>query len=226
MQTKFKNLKNELEDLEQGQPIIDEHSEVNSFKGNSKLANYILLIAFITTLIFYAGSKINFSDFNPIDNIVTELTQPNEQLLIEMGEWMEEMGYGVLSREELIALRSEGVTATYTSQIREMGYTDVTLEQLVALQQADVSVEFTRMMKELGYDLSIDDLVRLRDNNVTAYFTSNMMDMGYTLDELTMENLIRMRSLGISHNLVQQLMEERGAKPTIDEIIRYYISNQ
>ena len=227
MRTKFKNLKNDLESLEDNGEFADRgESEISSFKGNSKLANYILLIAFLTTLIFYAGSKINFPDINPIDNIVQEFNQPSEDIVVQMGDWMEEMGYGELTREELIELRNNGVTATFTSQVRAVGYTDVTLEQLVEMQRSDVSATYARMMKELGYELSIDELIQLRRDGVTAYFTSNMMDLGYTLDELTKENLSRLRSVGVTHSLAQQLTESNGTKPTIDELIRYQISNQ
>jgi len=228
MSTKFKNLKNDLEDLEEGQFGMQNGSGSTGKSGSSSLANYILLFAFIATLIFYTGSKLNWSEIqiNPLDNIVQEFNQPSEDLLNRMGAWMQEMGYGELSNEELTELRNEGVTATYTSQIRDIGYTDVTLDQLVALKNADVSATFARMMKELGYELSIQDLIELRTNEVTAFFTSNMMDLGYTMEELTKENLIRMRSIGVTHQLAERLMQEREAKPTVDELIRYLISNQ
>jgi hypothetical protein len=107
-----------------------------------------------------------------------------------------------------------------------VGYTDVTLEQLVELQSADVSATFARMMKELGYEFSLEDLMELRRAGVTAYFTSNMMDLGYTMEELTKENLIRMRAVGVTQNLAEELLQESGEKPTVDELIRYRISNQ
>lgn len=229
MSTKFQNLKNNLEDLEKSGPLSDETRRSGQEKhSGSKMANYILLFAFIASLIFYAGSKITMPsfEFGSIDNIVQEFNQPDEDLLNRMGAWMAEMGYGELSHEELTELRNEGVTATYTSQIRDVGYTDVTLEQLVELQSADVSATFARMMKELGYEFSLQDLMELRRAGVTAYFTSNMMDLGYTIEELSKENLIRMRSVGVTQNLAEDLQQERGEKPTIDELIRYRISNQ
>ncbi len=229
MSTKFKNLKNDLENLEgEDQFEVRKTSASNERKSNSKIANYILLIAFIATLTFYAGSKISFPAFSldPIENVVQNFNQPSEDLLNRMGEWMEEMGYGSLSNEELIELREAGVTATYTSQIQDAGYTDVTLEELVELQSADVSATFVRMMRELGYDLSVQDLAELRRSGVTAFFTSNMMDLGYSLDELSIENLIRMRGVGVTHQLAENLMEEQGTRPSIDDLIRYRISNQ
>lgn len=229
MKTKFKNLRNDLEDLEDdGQLDFDNVTTTSGNKSSSKLANYILLFAFIATLTFYAGSKINFSgiQLNPIENFVQELGQPSEDLLNRMGTWMEEMGYGTLSHEQLTELRNEGVTATYTSQIRGVGYTSVTLDELVDLQDADVSATFARMMKELSYELGVQDLIDLRNGGVTAFFTSNMMDLGYTLEELTKENLIRMGNIGVTHQQAEQLMNENGERLTIDELIRNRISNQ
>lgn len=230
MSTKFKNLKNDLEDLEKGGQfdVDQEYGMGTPSKPNSKIANYILLFAFITTLTFYAGSKLTFDNlsWNPLGEIVQEFNQPNEDLLNRMGEWMTEMGYGELTQEELIALREEGVTATYTSQIRDAGFTDVTLDELVTLRNAGVSATFTRMMVELGYELTIDDLLELERADVTAFFTSNMMDLGYTMEELSLDNLIRMRNIGVSHNLAERLMEQNDVRPTVDELIRYRISNQ
>lgn len=258
MSTKFKNLRNDLEDLEhEGNFNIDGTSSSSGSNSSSKIANYILLLAFIASLLFYAGSKINFSslDINPLDNIVQEFNQPSEDLLNRMGSWMQEMGYGEMTHDELTALREEGVTATFTSQVRdagftnvtldelvqlkradvsasfisaiiEAGYPDITLDQIIALENAGVSATFTRMMGELGYDLSVDDLIALENADVTAYFTSNMMDLGYSIEELTKENLIRMRNIGVTHTLAERLMNERGARLSIDELIRYMISNQ
>ena len=229
MSTKFRNLKNDLKDLEnetEGSGLgVSPKSESNS----PKTANYILVILFVGSLIFYAGNRVSnfFSDFeNPISEVVQSFNEYDADLLVGMGEWMEDMGYGVLSNEELSALRDEGVTATETQRLHDIGYTDVTLEQLVELQDADVSATYASMMKELGYEFTIDDLIETRRNGVTANFTSRMMDLGYTFEELTKENLMRMRSINVTDRLAERLIEERGERPTIDELVRYRISNQ
>ncbi len=227
MSTKFKNLKNDLKDLEE-----DTVSQLNGDSGtktaNNRLPNYILLFAFIATLIFYVGSRIDAPQIsipNPAE-IAQSFNAPSEQVIEQRGAMFEEMGYGEMSRERLIELGNLGVTATYTSQIRELGYTDITIEQLIELQEADVSATYARMMQELGYDLTVEDLVETRNNGVTAYFTSNMMDLGYTMEELSKENLIRMRRIGVNFTDAERLIEQNGARPSVDELIRYRISNQ
>lgn len=154
-----------------------------------------------------------------------------EDLLRDMGNWMEEMGYRKLTFVELAELRDKGVTATFTNGIRNLGY-DPSLEDIVRLAQHDVTATFARMMHELGYnDLTIDDLVELRDNGVTAFFTSNMHDKGY--HEITKEELIRLRSVNTGNSDVQKAIRQHRIKtgdpnslPTVEDIIRYRISNQ
>ena len=257
MSTKFRNLKNDLNDLENNAPQTGYNSSVNS-SGNSKTANYILVVAFISALIFYAGSRMDnfFSDFeNPISEVVQSFNEYDPELLAGMGEWMENLGYGALTNEELSKLRDDGVTATETqrlhdigfneisldevvelsragisasdiSRFMDVGYVDITIPQLIALGNVDVSPTYARMMKELGYEFTVEDLAETRRNRVTANFTSRMMDLGYTFEELTKENLISMRSVDVTDRIVARLIEERGERPTIPELIRYKISNQ
>lgn len=231
MSTKFKNLKNDLQDLENEveNPVLSSSSSSNG--SNSKIANYILLFAFIATLVFYVGNRVDnfFSNFdtNPISEAFQSLGEYDEDLLMGMGEWMAEMGYGELTNEELTDLRDQGVTATETQNLHDAGYTNISLEQLVELQDADVSATYAKMMKELGYEFTVDDLIETRRNGVTANFTSRMMDLGYTFEELTKENLIRLRSIGVTDNLAERLINaNNGVRPTIDELIRNRISNQ
>lgn len=258
MSTKFRNLKNDLKDLETEDPDLGLNSSQQNNSGGSKTANYILLFAFVVTLVFYAGSRVN-SFISDTGDTLTEFAQSFNQydaeLLVGMGEWMEELGYGVLTDQELSDLRDEGVTATETQRLHDLGLTNITLEELVDLQRADISAAdisqyqsagytdatiqdyvlvgeaeasptYARMMKELGYDLTMAELAETRDAGVTANFTSRMMDLGYTIDELTKENLMRLRSVDVTDRLAERLIEERGERPTIDELIRYRISNQ
>ena len=230
MSTKFKNLKNDLHDLENEVEDSGLESSGSRSKGPSKVANYFLLFAFVATLLFYAGNRVEnfFSGFenNPLVEVAQSLGEYDEDLLNGMGEWMEDMGYGALTHEELSDLRDEGVTATETQRLHDAGYTDVTLQQLVELQDADVSATYASMMKELGYEFTIEDLIETRRNGVTANFTSRMMDLGFTREQLTKENLMRMRSIDVTDRLAERLLEQNGTLPTVDELIRYRISNQ
>lgn len=232
MTTKFKSLKKQLNSLEKGELMesrLQKHRKglFRSGLGAPKWLRYVLFGGFVTIFLLYAGVRYDAApniSVNPIEQLQNWTTQPSEQLLERMGASMEEMGYTGLTQEELIDLRREGVTATFTSRMRDLGYTSLTLDQLVRLRQNDVSAEFSAMMKELGYELSIEDLIQLRQHDVTAYFTSNMHDLGYP--DLTMDELIRLRDTGVQPSDVERLIQQSDELPTLEEIIRYRISNQ
>ena len=256
MTTKFRNLKKGIDQFDNQNNGVGTASFPTKKKSQTNVSNYILLTAFLATFVFYIGSQFNTPPGvdNPIEQLVDRVTGPNQALLDGMGEWMTEMGYGELSRDELISLRQDGVTATNTSNLRNLGYTDLTLqdlrelgragvrasyvsdmqdigytdltvEQLVELENADVSARFASMMQQLGYELTVEDLALLRRNGVTAHFTSNMHDLGYT--SLTKEDLRDLRSIGVTANMVENLIDQKGGElPTLDEIKRYRISNQ
>lgn len=233
MTAKFQKLKEDLKTLEQddmlARPVMKKKGDGLFQAGLSSPSwlKKILFTGFVGVFLLYAGiTYINppTTVENPFTTVQNWMSQPNEELLQGMGTWMEEMGYTDLSREDLIDLRQQGVTATFTSRMRDLGYEDLSLEQIVRLRQNDVSSTFAAMMKELEYDLTVDDLVELRQHDVTAYFTSNMHDLGYT--DISKEELIRLKDTGVQTSEVQKLVEENEELPTIEEIIRHHISNQ
>ncbi len=193
----------------------------------NRFVSKVLLIGVIIVSLLYFAKDLSTNTFNPISSIVSGITfpinQPSPDLLNRMGDRMIEMGYMDLTHDDLRELRSEGVTATFISNVRALGFTDLTLEQAVMLANANVSSTFMAMMLELGYDLDIEDFVLLRRAGVTAHYTSNLHDLGFT--EVTPEQLIRLRSIGVTINLIEQLQRD-DEDVTLDQIIRYRISNQ
>lgn len=234
MAAKFQKLKDDLKSLEQDEmisrPVVKKEKSSGLYQAGLSSPGWfkkILFAAFLGSFILYAG--ITYTDAsssveNPFAAVQNWVNQPNEELLEGMGNWMEEMGYTDLTREDLIDLRSKGVTATFTSRMHDLGYNDLSLDQIVDLRRNDVSSTFAAMMNELGYDLTADDLIELRQHDVTAYFTSNMHDLGYA--DITKEELIRLKDTGVETSEVQHLVEENDELPTIEELIRYHISNQ
>ena len=187
---------------------------------------YVLIAILVIAGIFYfrGGPGINFPNPVNIFSSGVSFNQPSEDLLNRMNARMVEMGYTDLSHDDLRQLRSNGVTATYISNIRGLGFTDLTLDEAVRLAQAEVSSTFMAMMLELGYDLDVEDFVTLRRAGVTAHYTSNVHDLGYR--DVTVEQLIRMRRIGVNTSLIERLQSERGEDVSLEEIIRYRISNQ
>lgn len=149
-------------------------------------------------------------------------TYPPE-LLTAMGARLRELGYPALSAQELAALRDRNVTATFVGQMRALGYA-LTLQEAARLAQRSVTAQFVSMMKELGYSLSIDEMIRLRDNDVTANFTARLANAG--LSGLSLDQLVRLKSVGVNESSIQRFLSRFGRTPTVDELIRFHISNQ
>lgn len=190
--------------------------------GNGK----IIMLFVIVFGAFFLVRGINNISVSPIPSVIESITnsQPSEELLNRMNALMVEMGYTDLTHEQLTELRSQGVTATFISNIRSLGFTELTLDEAVRLAQADVSSSFTAMLQELGYNPTVEDLINLRRAGVTAFYTSNVHDLGYR--DVTFDQLIRMQRIGVSTDLIRQLQQERGEDIPLEDIIRYRISNQ
>lgn len=192
-----------------------------------KPTNKFWIVALIVLFGFFTLRAAGNFSFNPL-NLITQSVlvdqQPSEDLLNRMNARMVEMGYTGLSHDQLRELRSNGVTATYTSNVRALGFTDITLDQVVSLARADASSSFMAMMIELGYEPNINDFINLRRAGVTAFFTSRVHDLGYR--DVSVDQLIRMRQIGVTTSLIEQLQQERGEDLPLEEIIRYRISNQ
>ena len=186
------------------------------------LVRYGLFAILISLTMLYIGSNNNVGT-TFADGVSIGFT--DEDLLNRMGVWMTEMGYGELSREQLVELRNVGVTATFTSRLRELGYTDLSLDDLKRLRQAGVTETFAGMMHELGYkDLTKEDLILLKQRGLTADFTAKVQNLGYP--DISKEDLIRLRNYNVTLSFIERAQSELGKDATIDDIIRFKIRNQ
>ena len=228
MRTENENLKNNLRSTEKDslEEYLAKSERNRQPPDHDKTTSKFLLAAIIILLGIYFVKDISSTSVNVFPAVVSSVfsNEPSEDLLNRMNTVMVEMGYTGLSHDDLRELRSEGVTATYISNVRALGFADLTLEEAVRLANARVTSAFMAMMLELGYDLDIDDFIQLRRANVTAHYTSNIHDLGYT--DVTTEQLIRMRRIGVTPSLIERLQRERGEDVPLEEVIRYRISNQ
>lgn len=199
----------------------------DSNSKSSNLVKGILFGAFLFSFFLFLYSQSNNSTSSTQSVSVNEVFSDlgsSSKLIRDMGEWMERMGYGKLSEDQLKELRKQGVTATFTSKIRDLGYTP-TLDELVQLSKHDVSATFASMMHSLGYSyLTIEDLIKLRTHGVTAHYTSNLHDLGYT--DVKPDDLIRLKDAQVSISMVKKLNKDRLQLATVEELVRYGISNQ
>jgi hypothetical protein len=209
--------------------IEDRNKEIRKKNVQRRKKNRnMLAVLVIGVLLFFAIRDPFNLTINPFNVFKTESSifssGPSVELLNSMNARMIEMGYTGLSLDELRELRGHGVTATYISNLRAIGYTGLTLDEAVKLAKSGASTAFISMMIELGYNLTVEEIVMLRDARVTAHFTSNVHDLGYR--DVTLDQLVRLSRIGVTVPLIKRLQAERGEDISLEEIIRYRISNQ
>ncbi len=231
MTNRSDHLKNHLRDLNDDplSAYLDKAEKEADLEPPPKRGYFRKLVFLVFVVLFgmfllRGNSPLSLNPFSLISQTALITQQPSEDLLNRMNARMVEMGYSGLDHNDLRSLRSNGVTATYISNVRALGYTDLTLDNAVTLAKANASSAFIAMMIELGYELDVNEIANLRNAGVTAHYTSNIHDLGY--QDVTTDQLIRMQRIGITPDLIRELKSERGDDITLEEIIRYRISNQ
>ncbi|MFN2373349.1 MAG: hypothetical protein ABR545_06015 [Cyclonatronaceae bacterium] len=236
MNQKTPRYKNQLRDIDGSSEdsIIDPDMEDSkkdirkkNVSGRKNFRNLLAILVLGLMLIFIIRDPLNLT-INPFNVFKTETSLfssgPSVELLSSMNARMIEMGYTGLSHDDLRELRGNGVTATYVSNLRAIGFTELTLEEAVKLAKANATTAYISMLIELGYNLTVEEIVMLRDARVTAHFTSNVHDLGFR--DVTLDQLVRLSRIGVTVPLIKRLQAERGEDISLEEIIRYRISNQ
>lgn len=130
------------------------------------------------------------------------------------GDFIDEMasvGLTNLSVDELIALKSSGVTADYVKSLRALGFSNLTTKELIALSNNDVTPDYIKSIRAAGYnDLSLKELAAFRIHDVTPESIKALKDAGYAnlpaqellqfaVHDVDPAYIASMRSLGFSN---------------------------
>ena len=120
---------------------------------------------------------------------------------------MADAGHPRLTPDQLIALRSQGVSPEFVRELAAEGLKDLSMSDLVELRSQGVSPEYVRDLRAAGYaGLSVTDLVGARSQGVSAEDASALKAMGYT--DLSLGRLVSLRSQGVSAEYVRELQAE------------------
>jgi beta-lactamase regulating signal transducer with metallopeptidase domain len=127
-------------------------------------------------------------------------------------------GYRNLTIDQLIDLRTHGVTPEFARSVQQAGYADVKPDQLIKLRQHGVDARFMQGMKSNGMgDLSLDELVKLRDHGVTPNYIAEMKTAGYS--GLNEKQLIEARDHGVDTEYLRGLKAGGIDNPSLDEAV-------
>lgn len=108
------------------------------------------------------------------------------------GDFISEMaaaGYANLSVDELIRLKTAGVTADYVRSLRSLGFANLTSKELSSMSIHGVTAAYIQTMRAAGYNaLSAKELTSFRIHGITTEYIKTLRDAGY--DSLTAKQLI------------------------------------
>lgn len=114
------------------------------------------------------------------------------------------VGYTGLSVDDLVSLRTHGVTPEFIKEMNAYFNKKLDVDTLTAMRIHGVTPQFIAEMKAAGYTgLSADDLVGFRIHGVTTPYISEWKSAGY--DHLSADDLMGFRIHGVSPAFVQEM---------------------
>src|SRR5262245_65784036 len=91
--------------------------------------------------------------------------------------------------------KNAGAKGDYVAELRRLGYTNLSVDELIKLKTHGVTPEFIEGLKNHGYgSLSIEQLLKLRNHGVTPEYIEKMKSQGFP--RLSIEQLVKLRNHG------------------------------
>jgi beta-lactamase regulating signal transducer with metallopeptidase domain len=114
---------------------------------------------------------------------------------------------GKLTVDDLITLRSSGVTPAYIEEMRKSaGLGDLSLDDIAAMRVQGVTPAYISGLRAAGLKIdSADTVISLRVQGVTPEYIDGMRNAGYA--NLSTRELVSMRAMGVTPGYVKQLAD-------------------
>ena len=129
------------------------------------------------------------------------------------------LGYTNLTVDQLIDLKSHGVSIEFIEGLKSEGLTDLSVEHLLKLRAHGVQPDLIRSLKASGYsNLGIDQLLKLRMHGLTPQFVSEMGAAGFP--RLPLESLLAARQHGVGPAFIKELQSLGYAQLSLEDVIK------
>jgi beta-lactamase regulating signal transducer with metallopeptidase domain len=150
------------------------------------------------------------------DEEESEITETDEADTRAETSYIEEMRavVGEVDIDELIALKSQGVTAKYITQLRSRGI-QATVDEIVAMKVQGVTPDYVQQVRDMGFDVSTDELIAFKAQGITPEYVQEVRGMGFNADA---DAIIAMKVQGVTAGYVRQ-MRDLGLKFDADDLI-------
>jgi hypothetical protein len=130
-------------------------------------------------------------------------------------------GYGNLSVDEIINLKSAGVTTQFLEGINQAGWGKLSAQELIDLSQHGVNPEYIRKMKAAGIrDLTLKDIMELAMFGVRPETMQEIHGLGF--GPYTAKEAIQFAQYGLRIDLFRALKDSGLGNATPNEIVEAY----
>lgn len=114
---------------------------------------------------------------------------------------------GRLTIDELISLRTYGITPQYIEQMRSL-FGPLTIKEISKLRLMDVSRNYVADLRAAGVDVNTwKEALSLRTHNVTPAFVRAMAAAGYA--NLSVRDLVRLALAGVDAEFIRKMQKYR-----------------
>ena len=125
---------------------------------------------------------------------------------------------GKLTVDDLIQLRSVGVTPAYIDNMRNAGLGELTLDEITGMKAVGVTPEYIKSLRDAGIKFdNARDVTGLRALGVTPDYLAQMRAAGYT--NLSTKQLSSMRAMGVTPSYIKQLSDAGYKNLTPHELV-------
>jgi hypothetical protein len=127
---------------------------------------------------------------------------------------MKAAGLPVLSIDDLIALKTQGVTPEYVREIHDLGL-QPDVDNIVGMKVQGITPEYIKEMRALGFNPDVDGIIGMKVQGVNADYVRSMKAAGIDGDADTM---IGLKVQGVTPDYVREL-QALGLKLKADDVI-------
>jgi beta-lactamase regulating signal transducer with metallopeptidase domain len=121
---------------------------------------------------------------------------------------MSAAGYKNLSLDQLIQLRSVGVTPELIRSFAAVGLTHLSADQLVQLAALGVDADYVRSMRSIFGNVTVSDLTQLRGVGVTPDYVQGLKAAGLT--SVTVGDVAGIRAVGVTPEYIHEMRAHFG----------------
>ena len=134
----------------------------------------------------------------------------------------QQVGFGKPTADDLVALKVQGVTPEYVSELRAAGLQPGSIQDLVSYRIFKVTPEFVAAMKAAGFDsIPPQKLVALRVHNVTPEYAKTVKQQ---YPNVTLDELVQLRIFHIDDAFIADAKRHGFNSLSIEQLVKLRIS--